>query len=216
MTESQVDPQALDFVARAEATEPGSVEEVIPEAMWPDLSKDRFTICGQEVLIKPLKVEYTLKLGQLLQPIIKGFGIDFRYIDDPQDPTQYIPIMLGMTEHMEIVPKVIELIAQNDKKRILESGGKLPNLAEIKDQGDEEGDMTFEDMLEATFALFTKNRKVGKPILDFFTSAIRRAHEDFSKSASLILQKQESTIKQTDSGEPEEMQAESPSPSMSS
>lgn len=169
-------PQQNAPVEEAKAPEP-TFEELQPEILWPDLSKDTFQVCGETVRIKLLKIKHVLRLNELFGPLIKDIGFEVQFISDFEELQAYLPSLIACVKHAGCLPEIIHLICQNDDKAI--------TLEQIQDQGDKDGDLMIEDMAEIALILATKNQKVGGVVANFFSSAISAGKKAFQEKQAL-------------------------------
>jgi hypothetical protein len=191
-----------------ETTTQKDIDEVLPEALHPDLSDDEFRLCGQTVKIKVLKVGYSLKLSKLLSPFLTEVFKEIQYAIEFQKQgatlrlgtgefntdllfeillSSSVDIASKVLENAELLPKIILLICEND--------GKTVTLEQIENQGDQLGDLHIGDMVLVVKRMLEKNQEVQKPVIDFFTRMLKNenAAQDASNSPPVATDQSGST-----------------------
>lgn len=144
-------------------------QEVLNEALLPDLSQDTFEICGKTVKIKPLSVRLQIEFTHTIAPFTSEMAFDAETLG-------WLSAVANSLKHAEVIPKLIHILCKNDSQSI--------TLDEIMDS-----DKQLDDMLVDLAKYAAKNQTIGKPITDFFTLVLPLAKQQVKGGVERMIAK---------------------------
>lgn len=140
------------------------------EGLLPDLSDDHFEVLGQKIQIKPLTIRNQIKMGRILEPYATSAAYE------AQTGSWMAGIAVAL-KHVELIPEIICLLAKND--------GKELDYEELLDLDHDLMDFATPILLKFAY----KNEKIGKPIIDFFTSVLPQGNAEMVRLLSAFKEK---------------------------
>lgn len=134
---------------------------VLNEALMPNLSLDDFTIMGETIKIMPLKLRYQIQFAQIVAPYSREAAQELQY-------GLWLPACAIALDHIEILPKLIALMAKNDGveldyEKLLDSNEDILSFA------------------SPVLAFAAKSERIGKPVMDFFMKILPSGLAAFQK-----------------------------------
>ena len=189
-----IPPAFLCRFIKIKSTVNTEFENVVAEAMYPDLSRETFEVFGRTVRIKPLKWKYLTQLAKVLEPLASEVAQDLQW-------QSYGSAATAVLRHTQVLPHIVALVCLNDgfvpvvevqTHEEDETGNLTGNLVTKKFAGvdallNAEGEeaLSVKEAGEIALALMAKSESIGKPVMDFLLQKIAEGKKLLSELKSV-------------------------------
>jgi hypothetical protein len=179
-----------------------ATQQILDEALIPELSEDYFEIEGQKVQVKPLRIKYQKQWAKAFSPIVNSIAIDlanhqYQMVKGEGDKPEYraktfaeytfadwTAVAGGLIEQVDVLPRLIQILCHND--------GFM-----ITDEQMDECLLQPADLQKIILKFCKKSGELERQAADFFELVLPNVRRMISEFLKMATEKAERMIQET-------------------